>query len=124
MGSHGTGLFGIFGEPVFVPAAPRGGLGKITTTGLMLLVRDGQKDAIVDRYRAFEERRPMATGDGDVIGVAAQRGSRGFRATASIITRLERDARRLRRAVHRSETGIADEHLAVAAVDGIRRRLG
>ena len=90
----------------------------------MLLVRDGQKDAIVDRYRALEERRCIATGDGDVIGVAAQRGSRGFRATASTITGLERDARRLRRAVRRSEAGIADEHLAVAAVDGIRRRLG
>src|SRR4029077_13394319 len=96
-GSQGTGLFGIFGEPVFIPAAPRGGPGKITATGLMLLVRDGQKDAIVDRYRALEERRRIATGDGDVIGVAAQRGSRGFRATASTITGLERDARRLRR---------------------------
>src|ERR1700694_2462418 len=50
-------------------------------------------------------------------------GAAGLCAGARPITRLKRNPGRLRRAVRPTETGIADEHLTVAAIGAARRSL-
>jgi hypothetical protein len=44
----------------------------------MLLVRNGQEDAIIDGNRAGKEGRSVSPWDGDVAGIAAQSRSRGI----------------------------------------------
>jgi len=89
----------------------------------MLLVRDGQEDAIINGNRTGEESGGVSARDGDVPGITAQSRSGGLFAGARPITRLKRNPGRLRRAVRRPETGIADEHLAVAAIGAARGSL-
>ena len=89
----------------------------------MLLVRDGQKDAIINGNRTGEEAGGVSAHDGDVSGITAQGWTGGLCAGARSITRLKRNPGDLRRAVRRIEAGIADEHLAVAAIGAARERL-
>ena len=89
----------------------------------MRLVRDGQEDAIVNGNRTGEEGGGVSAHDSDVSGITAQGRTRGLCAGARPITWLKRNPGRLRRAVRRTETGIADEHLAVAAIGAARGSL-
>ncbi len=89
----------------------------------MLLVRDGQEDAIIHGNRTCEKSGGICAYDGDVPGIAAQSGP-GRRCDGCCpVTGLKGNAGRLGRAVRRTETSIADEHLAVAAVVAARGRL-
>ena len=87
----------------------------------MLLVRNGQKDAIIHGNRSGEKSGGVSAGDGDVPGIPAQNRPGGLRAGCCPITWLKRNPRRLRRAVRRSETSITDEYLAEATIVAARR---
>src|SRR3989442_13822486 len=89
----------------------------------MLLVRDGQEDAIINGNRTGEEGGGVSADDGDVPGITAQSRSGGLFAGARPITRLKRNPGRLRRAVLGPTTGIADENLAGAAIGAARGRV-
>jgi len=88
----------------------------IKKQSLMLLVRDGQEDAIVHGDRMREESGGVSARDGDSRRITAESGTRGFCRGSNPVARLERNAGGLWSAIRGSETGIADENLAVAAV--------
>src|SRR5258708_28973534 len=89
----------------------------------MLLVRDGQEDAIINGNRMGEEGGGVSAHDGDVPGITTQSWTGGLFAGAPPITWLKRNPGRLWRAVRRTEAGIADEHLAGAAIGAPPQRL-
>src|SRR5229473_3626711 len=84
--------------------------------GLGLLARDGQKDAIVHGNRACEKCGRVCAHDANTARVTAQSGPDRLCARCRPVTRLKRNPRRLRRAVRRGETRVADEHLTITAV--------
>src|SRR5229473_3008585 len=89
-------------------------------TSLALLVRDGQKDAIVHGNSASEKCGGVCARDGNVLRLAAQgRTGRPGGGTGSV-TWLKRNPGRFGSAVRGAKTSIANEHLAEAAVGSLR----
>jgi len=74
----------------------------------MLLVRDGQKDAIINGNRTGEEGGGVPPTMATCPALLLKAGPAGFCAGARPITRLKRNPGDLRRAVRRIEAGIAE----------------
>ena len=89
----------------------------------MLLICDGQEDAIIHGDRARKKSGGVRAHNGNVIGIVAQRRASGLCDSSCSITWLKRNAGRLWSAVRRADTRVADEHLPVAAVCAARGSL-
>ena len=86
----------------------------------MLLVRNGQKDAIIHSDGASKKGSGTGARNSDVPGIAAQSWAGRLGAGRCPITRLKGNPGGLRGTVRGTKAGIADEHLAVSAVIGAR----
>src|SRR4029077_3002140 len=83
---------------------------------LVLLVGDGQEDAIIHGQRTSEESGDVSPRNCCVSGIAAQGRPGRLRVGSRSIARPERNPGGLRRTVGSSEAGIADENLAESTV--------
>src|SRR5260370_33051748 len=80
----------------------------------MLLVRDGQEDAIIYGNRTCEKTGGICAYDGDAPGIAAQSGPGGLCDGCCPVTGLKRNSGRPGRGGRRPQTSIPDEHPALA----------
>src|ERR1700745_1680825 len=95
-----------------------------TNHKLVLIVADGQEDAVIHGHRTRKERGSFRAGHGHMLPPGAERGTRRIRIRPGAVAGLERNAPGPWWAVRNAKAGVANKYLAVTAAGCTRGGFG